>query len=75
MEFFVELYDPSGSKGMPKFSGDDTITRVTILDEDFPGIICFEDTQLSINKRHDQLEIKIMRNEGSDGQISCNIRT
>lgn len=75
MEFFVELYDPSGTAGMPKFYGDDTQTRVTILDEDFPGNICFEETQHSINKRHDHIEIKILRTEGSDGQISCNIRT
>jgi len=75
MEFFVELYDPSGTAGMPKFYGDDTQTRVTILDEDFPGNICFEDTQHSINKRHDQIEIKILRTDGSDGQISCNVRT
>lgn len=75
MEFFVELYDPSGTVGMPKFYGDDTQTKVTILDEDFPGTICFEDTQLTVSKSEAKLEIKILRLDGSDGQISCMIRT
>jgi len=60
---------------MPKFYGDDTRTKVTILDEDFPGTICFEETQLTVHKSLEQLEIKILRLEGSDGQISCNVRT
>ena len=50
MDFYVELYDPSGTMGMPKLYGDDTKTKVTVLDEDFPGTLCFEETQLSVNK-------------------------
>lgn len=38
LDFFVELYDPNTQTRLP---GDDTRTKVTILDEDFPGTIGF----------------------------------
>lgn len=47
MDFLAELYDPTTSK---RFPGDDTETRVTILDEDFPGILSFDETALSVSK-------------------------
>jgi hypothetical protein len=54
MEFFVELYDVlAGTKGMPKLYGDDTKTKITILDEDFPGTLCFEETQMEVNRALD----------------------
>lgn len=53
MEFFVELYDVKNTAGMPKLFGDDTKTRITILDEDFPGTLCFEETQMEVNRALD----------------------
>jgi hypothetical protein len=47
MVFNVELYDPQTQK---RFVGDDTLTKVTILDEDFPGILSFEETNMSVSK-------------------------
>jgi len=38
MDFLVELYD---LEGKDRLEGDDTQTRVTILDEDFPGTLSF----------------------------------
>jgi hypothetical protein len=35
LDFRVELYDPLDNSN--RFPGDDTITKITILDEDFPG--------------------------------------
>jgi len=75
MEFFVELYDPSGTVGMPKLYGDDTKTKVTILDEDFPGTICFKETQYTVSKGEGELAITLLRVDGADGQISCSVRT
>lgn len=60
---------------MPKFSGDDTKTRVTILDEDFPGTLCFEETQITVNKNDESIDLKILRLEGSDGKIRCTVKT
>ena len=44
LDFFVELFDPHSidEDQIPKkLEGDDTRCKVTILDEDFPGVIGF----------------------------------
>jgi solute carrier family 8 (sodium/calcium exchanger) len=43
LDFFVELYDPNKDPkdGADRLAGDDTICKVTILDEDFPGTLGF----------------------------------
>lgn len=40
-DFFVQLYDPNGNG---ELQGQDCRTRVTIIDDDKPGQICFQDT-------------------------------
>lgn len=40
IDFTVELYDLEAD-GAPKLHGDDTSTRITIIDEDFPGKVLF----------------------------------
>jgi len=45
------------------------------LDEDFPGTLCFEDTQISVSKNQEKIELKVIRQEGSDGRISCIVKT
>jgi solute carrier family 8 (sodium/calcium exchanger) len=72
LDFFVEIYDTSSGK---RFSGDDTLTRVTILDEDFPGILSFEATSLSASKDQEYLDIVILRQKGSDGKVTCTVKT
>lgn len=49
--------------------------RVTILDEDFPGTIGFQTTEISVSKNTKEVEIEIERNDGSDGQIQCMVTT
>jgi solute carrier family 8 (sodium/calcium exchanger) len=39
-DFYVQLYDPNTMQELP---GKDTRTRVTIIDDDKPGQICFEE--------------------------------
>ena len=41
-DFFVQLYDPNS---MAELQGKDTRTRVTIIDDDKPGQISFEETK------------------------------
>lgn len=48
MDFYVELYDVDSGQ---RLSGDNTKTRVTILDEDFPGILGFRLTDIRVNKK------------------------
>lgn len=43
----VELYDPATGE---KFFGDDTQTKITILDEDFPGKLGFAATEIQASK-------------------------
>lgn len=49
LDFFVELYDAT-IEGMPRFYGDDTKCKITILDEDFPGTLCFMETTMVVSK-------------------------
>jgi hypothetical protein len=49
LDFLVELYEldhPNANR----LAGDDTLCRVTILDEDTPGSFGFENTDLRVNK-------------------------
>ena len=68
----MELYDPETEK---RHCGDDTVSRVTILDEDFPGTLSFEITSLSVSRDQEYLDILILRQNGCDGKISCNVKT
>lgn len=44
-DFYVELYDPN-EETKPRLEGDDTRTIVTIIDEDNPGIIGFDNREI-----------------------------
>lgn len=72
MDFYVELYDP---KTLERLFGDDTVCKITILDEDFPGKLGFEVTEISASRTQDKIDIIVKRFEGTDGKISCMIRT
>jgi len=74
LDFYIELYDPN-TFGRARYQGDDTQTKITILDEDFPGTLGFAQTEVSVSKFSENVSISIVRSEGSDGKISCMIRT
>lgn len=58
-----------------RLNGDDTRCKVTILDEDFPGSLGFELTDIRVTKNSEKVDVTIVRLEGADGTISCMIRT
>lgn len=58
-----------------KLAGDDTLCKVTILDEDFPGKLSFKKTDLIGSRKNRRVEVVIDRADGTDGNISCHIRT
>ena len=70
--FFVELYDIDTKE---RLYGDDTITKVTILDNDVPGSLGFEMGNCSVNKNSETVDIKVVRVAGTSGEISCMIQT
>ena len=45
------------------------------MDEDFPGTIGFDDNEIMAMKNQDKVDVVIKRVEGTDGRISCMIRT
>jgi hypothetical protein len=50
LDFLVELYEIDAPPKRERLIGDDTQCRVTILDEDFPGTLGFEVTDIRVNK-------------------------
>jgi len=74
LDFLVELYEID-APGKERLQGDDTQTRVTILDEDFPGTLGFNITDIRVDKKQEKVDILIKRSEGSDGRISCIVKT
>lgn len=71
-DFEVELYDVNTTR---RLNGDDTLCKVTILDEDFPGKLSFKRTDLIGSRKNKRVEVLIERADGTDGAISCHIRT
>lgn len=72
LDFLVELYDPVTQE---RLTGDDVSCKVTILDEDFPGTLGFEKTEINVQKGQDHVDIVITRSDGSDGTIYCVVKT
>ena len=66
-DFYVECYDLATGQRLP---GEDTRTRVTILDDDKPGMLVFEEKKA---QRHPVNEkecwVTVNRVQGTDGQI------
>jgi len=72
-DFFVQLYEPNTNK---ELVGQDTKTRVTIIDDDKPGQICFENTKgIKVAPTEAQCEIKVTRKNGSDGRVTVDYET
>ena len=74
LSFNVELYNPNTEEKV-RFPGDDTICRVTILDEDNPGVLSFQETELRVSRHQSKVDIVVQRNDGSDGRVACYIYT
>lgn len=72
LDFYVEIYDIRTGE---RLEGDDTECKVTILDEDFPGKLGFANTEVQAMKSQETIAICVKRFDGSDGKISCLVRT
>ena len=72
-DFYVELYDKGTGN---RLVGEDVRTRVTILDDDKPGMLVFEEKK---SLRHPANERKcvvvVNRVQGTDGTISVKYKT
>lgn len=68
LDFYVELFNIETEE---RLAGVDTRCQVTILDEDFPGVIGFQDTEVRVSVNAKEVTITIERFDGSAGEISC----
>jgi len=72
-DFFCQLYDADTNS---ELVGQDTKTRVTIIDDDKPGQICFKDTKgIKVAPTDEQCEIVVIRKNGSDGVVTVDYET
>ena len=56
--------------------GKDTKTRVTIIDDDKPGQICFKDSKgVKVSPTKQFADVVILRKNGSDGQVKVDYTT
>lgn len=73
MDFYVHLFDPTTNE---ELGGQDCKTRVTIIDDDKPGQICFDNTKgIKVSPTEEFCEIKIIRKNGSDGLVTVDYET
>ena len=68
-DFRVEICNKETKQ---KLEGDDTCCVVTILDEDQPGILGFQEKSIKVRKKDKFAYVKVVRTDGADGEISCN---
>jgi solute carrier family 8 (sodium/calcium exchanger) len=77
-DFFVHLLDPNTGAELP---GKDCKTRVTIIDDDKPGQLCFEETKVikavapEKDQKESQVDVVILRKNGSDGEVTVKYET
>ena len=71
-DFYVELYDPETGDRLP---GADTRTKITIIDDDKPGKFGFSSRFLKVSAKDKVAKLRILRQQGTDGQVSIKFRT
>lgn len=80
-DFWVQLYEPSDPSSVPienavPLIGADTKTIVTIIDDDKPGSLAFEDSKpIKAVASSGVAEVNIIRKNGSDGIVKVDWET
>jgi len=69
-EFFIELGD---IKNKDRLDGDDTRCKITIIDNDSPGIIGFKERDMVVRPKDQVLAVEIVREEGCSGEATVEI--
>jgi solute carrier family 8 (sodium/calcium exchanger) len=72
-DFFVQLYHPGTDN---ELTGKDTRTKITIIDDDRPGMIVFKEKDtIKAPATKNFAEIVIERVKGSDGRVTVEFET
>merc|ERR1711957_197867 len=76
-EFYVELYEPASANGGKCVLGPNSRTQVSVIDDDDPGMVAFEKEAVTAEEHADDfvLRVRVLRNYGSKGEISCRYHT
>jgi solute carrier family 8 (sodium/calcium exchanger) len=69
-EFFIELGD---IKNKDRLDGDDTRCKITIIDNDSPGIVGFKERDMVVRPKDQVLAVEIVREEGCAGEATVEI--
>jgi solute carrier family 8 (sodium/calcium exchanger) len=70
-DFYLELYDPETGN---RLAGNDTRTKITIIDDDKPGKVGFTSRFIQVRAKDKMVKLKILRQAGTDGQISVKFK-
>ena len=70
-DFLVQICNEEGVRK----EGSDTQCKVTILDEDNPGVIGFESRNIKVRKMDKFAYVRVVRQDGSDGDVKCMVST
>lgn len=73
-DFYVVLYDPEDSS-KEQLQGEDTKCTVTIIDDDKPGTLSFQNRSVKVVADEKKVEIKVLRQNGCDGDIQVEYET
>jgi solute carrier family 8 (sodium/calcium exchanger) len=72
-DFYVELYDRASKN---RLIGEDTKTRITILDDDKPGMLVFEEKNALRHPANErECFVVVNRVHGTDGKIKVKYKT
>ena len=72
-DFWVQLFSPDTQQ---ELRGADTKTRVTIIDDDKPGQIQFEEQKMiKAIASEGKVDINVTRKNGSDGTVTVEYQT
>jgi solute carrier family 8 (sodium/calcium exchanger) len=63
-DFLCEIYDCDTGK---KLEGQDTSTRITIIDDDEPGVLSFAERHVKAKVKDKFVVVKVIRQNGCDG--------
>eukprot|EP00930_Biecheleria_cincta_P071673 TRINITY_DN5913_c0_g1_i1.p1 TRINITY_DN5913_c0_g1~~TRINITY_DN5913_c0_g1_i1.p1 ORF type:complete len:830 (+),score=146.98 TRINITY_DN5913_c0_g1_i1:133-2622(+) len=81
-EFYINLSNPkvvnkSQTSSVQCVLGTTQRTTVVIIDDDFPGVMCFEKDWVMIPEpaKDEDIIIKVIRKNGSAGKIGCSYST
>jgi len=72
VDFYVEVYDLSTKQ---RLEGVDTCCKVTIIDDDEPGVLSFESRHVKVRGKDKLVQLKVLRQQGCDGVVKCQFET